>query len=96
MSSSHNKTASRLARKNRVAYNRGQGLDVNTPRRAIEVETADTVRDGLRQLQGFRKPVYIAGADSKATRAALDTAKRTTDGVMDSRGNILKRSTRRR
>lgn len=96
MSSKHDKTASRLAGKNRADYNRGQGPDVNTPRRAIEVETADTVRDGLRQLQGFRKPVYIAGADAKATRAALDATKGTTVGVMDSQGNILKRSTRRR
>lgn len=96
MPSNHDKTASRLASKNRVDYNRGQGPDVNTPRRAIEVETADTARDGLRQLRGFKKPVYIAGADSEATKAALDAAKGTTVGVMDSQGNILKRSTRRR
>jgi len=96
MPSKHDKTAARLASKNRVDYNRGQGPDVNTPRRAIEVETADTARDGLRQLRGFKKPVYIAGADSEATKAALDATKDTTVGVMDPQGNILKRSTRRR
>ncbi len=96
MPSNHDKIASRLAGRNRTRYNRGQGPDVNTSRRAIEVETADTVRDGLRQLRGFKKPVYIAGADAEATRAALDATKGTTVGVMDSQGNILKRSTRRR
>lgn len=96
MPSNHDKTVSRIASKNRVDYNRGQGPDVNAPSRAIEVETADTARDGLRQLRGFKKPVYIAGADSEATKAALDAAKGTTVGVMDPQGTILKRSTRRR
>lgn len=54
------------------------------------------MRDGLRQLQGFRKPVYIAGADAEATQAALDATKGTTVGVMNPQGKILKRSTRRR
>ena len=68
MASYHDDTAKRLARKEGVDYNRGQGPDVIS----IEVETATTVRDGLRQLQGFKKPVYIAGASAKATKAALE------------------------
>ena len=96
MPSNHDKTASLLAAKNRTKYNRGQGPDVNTPRRAIEVETAETVRDGLRQLRGFRKPVYIAGVNATATKAALDATQGTTVGVMDSQGKIVKPSTRRR
>lgn len=79
-----------------MEYNQGQGPDVNSTRRAIEVETADTARDGLRQLQGFKKPVYIAGANAEATQAALEAAARTTVGVMNSQGKIVKRSTRRR
>lgn len=94
MSSSHDRTANRLARKNSVAYNRGQGPDVNSPKRAIEIETADTVSDGLRQLRGFAKPVYIAGADVEATKAALSVAQGTTVGVMDPQGKILRRSIR--
>ena len=96
MPSRHDQTASRLARKDGVRYNRGQGPDVVGPRRAIEVETVETAHDGLRQLQGFRKPVYIAGADTEATRAALAATRNTTVGVMDPQGNIVKRSTRRR
>ena len=96
MPSKHDQTASRLARKEGVQYNRGQGPDVVSPRRAIEVETTATAGDGLRQLRGFRKPVYIAGVDPEATKAALEATRETTVGVMDPQGNIVKRSTRRR
>ena len=95
MPSSHDKVALRLARKHRANYNRGQGPDVKATHRVIEVETANTVRDGLRQLQGYRKPVYIAGSSDKATRAALRVTRGTTIGVMDSDGKVLRRSTRK-
>ena len=95
MGTKHDNTANRIARKKGVEYNRGQGPDVITRRQVIEVETADTIGDAFRQLRGFRKPVYIAGADAAATRAALDAASGTTVGVMDPRGNIVKRSTRK-
>ena len=94
--SKHDQTAERLAKKEGADYNRGQGADIQTARRAIEVETADTASDGLRQLQGHRKAVYIAGADAAATQAALEATKGTTVGVMDEKGNIVKRSTRKR
>ena len=96
MTTKHDKTAERLARREGVEYNEGQGPDVNSARRAIEIETADTVRDGLRQLRGFNKPVYLAGADAEATKAAVEAAQGTTVGVMNSQGKIVKRSTRRR
>ncbi|MCY3547351.1 MAG: hypothetical protein OXH49_10775 [Gemmatimonadetes bacterium] len=77
-------------------YNQGQGADVIGSRRVIEVETEATAADGLRQLRGYRKPVYLAGADPKATEAALKAAEGTTVGVMDSQGKIVKSSSRRR
>ena len=96
MSTPHDRTANRIAARNNTRYNQGQGPDVNTSGRAIEVETAKTAQDGLRQLQGFTKPVYIAGANKGATQAALKATKGTTVGVMDSDGKILKSSTRQR
>ena len=75
MATKHDNTANRIARKKGVEYNRSQGPDVATPRQVIEVETVNTVRDGFRQLRGFRRPVYIAGADGAATRAALEGGK---------------------
>lgn len=92
----HDHTAEGLAKKFRTSYNRGQGPDINTSQFAIEVETEDTIDDAFRQLQGFQKPVYIAGAGPEATQAALERAKGTTVGVRDPHGTILKRSTRKR
>lgn len=96
MSTKHDKVAQRLARRERTSYNKGPGPDVNTARRAVEVETRQTVGDAGRQLQGFNKPVYVAGADANATADALKTYKSTTIGVMNSKGQVLKRSTRKR
>lgn len=96
MASNHDETARRLARREGVDYNRGKGADVIGNRRVIEVETAATAREGLRQLQGHRKPVYIAGADEAATKAALKATAGTTVGVMDSNGNIVRSSSRKR
>lgn len=94
--SKHDQTAERLAKKEGTEYNRGQGVDVQGNRRVIEVETEATVRDGLRQLQGHQKPVYIAGADAQATQAALEATEGTTVGVMDDKGNIVKSSSRKK
>ena len=96
MASKHDRTAKRLAQREGVDYNRGQGADVKGSRRVIEAETEATAPDGLRQLRGYRRPVYIAGADAKATKAALRATKGTTVGVMNSTGKIMKPSTRKR
>ena len=73
-----------------------QCADVQGGRRAIEVETETTARDGLRQLQGYQKPVYMAGADEKATQAALEATKGTTVVVMNVKGRIVKPSSRKK
>ncbi len=94
--SKHDQTAERLAKKEGTEYNRGQGADIQGGRRVIEVETEATVRDGLLQLRGYQKPVYIAGADEKATQAALEATKGTTVGVMDDKGNVVRSSSRKK
>lgn len=96
MASKHDKTANRIARKRGTDYNKGQGPDVETPSMAIEVETASTVADAGRQLSGYKKKVYVAGADAEATKEALDRYADSTIGVMDEKGNIVKPSTRSR
>lgn len=95
MASKHDKIAMRIAQRKGVRYNRGQGPDVVTATQAIEVETADSARDGLRQLRGFRKAAYILGVDQDAVDAALQATNGTTVGVMGPDGAIVKRSTRR-
>lgn len=95
-SKKHRSTALRIARKEGVEYNPGPGPDVPGKRRIVEVETAETVGDGIRQLQGYKKPVYIAGADGTAVKTALKRTNGTTVGVMNSQGKVVKRSTRKR
>ena len=93
---SHKTTANRIARKYGVEYNEGAGVDIQTSQVAVEVEPADSVSDAIRQLQGYRKRVYIAGTNQYAVDKALEASEGTTVGVMDSQGNIVKRSTRKR
>jgi hypothetical protein len=92
--SKHDQVALRLARQNGATYNRGPGADVQSGRRVIEVESANTVGDASRQLRGYQRAVYVAGTDNNAVKAALDHYKNTTVGVMRPSGEIVKPSTR--
>ncbi len=94
--SKHDQVAKKIAKKEGVQYNKGQGADIQSSRRIIEVETVNTIGDATRQLAGYQKPVYVASADAKVTKKALQHYKDTTIGVMNSQGQILKRSTRGR
>ena len=95
MATKHDLTAKRIAAKKRGRYNRRKGADIKTRHQVIEVETIFTVRDAARQLQGYRCPVYVAGADAAATKAALKYYDGTTIGVMNPYGKILKPSYRK-
>jgi len=94
-SRSHKIAANRIARKYKTEYNEGPGADVVTAQVAIEIEPPESVSDAMRQLRGYRKPVYIAGTNQEAVDRALEVTEGTTVGVMDSNGNIIKRSTRK-
>lgn len=95
-SKSHKAAANRIAKKLGTDYNPGEGVDLVTPVMAVEVEAADTIRDGIRQLRGFRKQVYIAGTNKEAVEQALKATEDTTIGVMDNQGKILKPSSRKK
>ncbi len=92
----HDQVAKKIAKKEGVKYNKGQGADILSSRRAVEVETANTIGDAARQLAGYKKRVYVAGADAAATKKAVERYKGTTIGVMNSQGKIVKPSTRGR
>ena len=95
-SRSHKTTANRIAKKMNTEYNDGKGVDIKSTTATIEVETQETVADALGQLRGHRGPAYIAGTNKEAVNKAMETTKGTTVGVMDSQGNIVKPSTRKR
>ena len=58
------------------------------------METPETVAGAGRQLSGRRGAVYVAGTNRDAVNRALERYRDSTIGVMDNRGNIIKRSTR--
>ncbi|MBC8549420.1 MAG: hypothetical protein H8D23_07200 [Candidatus Brocadiales bacterium] len=95
-SRSHKVTSNRIANKYKTDYNTGKGVDIQKDNIAVEVEPPGTIKDGIRQLRGYKKPVYIAGTNQDAVEKALDATKGTTIGVMDNQGNIIKRSTRKK
>lgn len=92
---SHKITVNRLSEKFRTTPN-SEGVDIKTERVAIEVESSGQVREGIRQLQGHKGPVYIAGVNQDTVKEALEATRNTTIGVMDNQGNIVKRSTRKK
>jgi len=95
-SKSHKDTSNRIAKKNNAEYNSQKGVDIVTNSKAIEVETPNTVKDGIKQLQGHKKPSYIAGTNKEAVKIALELTKNTTIGVMDNQGNVIKSSSRKK
>ena len=95
-SRSHTVTSNRIAKNNNASYNNKKGVDIVTPTRAIEVETVNTVKSGIGQLQGHKKPSYIAETNQQAVDKALKATQGTTIGVMDNKGNIVKSSSRKR
>ena len=90
--SKHDQIANRLAQGEGTMYNQGQGPDVQTPRRVIEVATSEAdLRDSMRQLQGFDKPRYLA-TTSDLLKTAKEIAKGTQVDVMGPTGRIAKRA----
>ncbi len=71
-----------------------KGADIQMNNLAIEVEPEKTISQAIMQLQGYKKSVYIAGVNQKAVEKALKATERTTIGVMDNHGKIIKRSSR--
>ncbi|MHC4442689.1 MAG: hypothetical protein ACYTF1_03120 [Planctomycetota bacterium] len=96
MGSKHDTVAKQIAKKKGTTYNQGKGPDVKTNSQVIEVETVNSVNEAPSQLRGYRKTSYIAGTDTEATKKALEVAEGTTLGVMNSKGKVIKRSTRKR
>lgn len=90
--SKHDDIARKLARKFNTDYNPSKGVDVRPPGKAIEVEIKlNTISDGVRQLQGYKDPRYLAVPKNIAPKV-IDRVKNTKIGVMDQNGNILRRA----
>jgi len=90
---SHKATVNRLSKKFWTEP-KEKGADIQTNNLAIEVEPEKTINQAIMQLQGYKKPVYIAEVNQKAVEKALEATEGTTVGVMNNQGKIIKRSSR--
>ena len=95
--SKHDETAQAYSREEKcLIIIKEQGPDIKAPRQTIEVETTNTIGDAGRQLQGHRGPVYVAVTDDKDIPKAVQRYDGTTIGVMNSSGEVVKPSSRKR
>ncbi len=92
---SHKIVGNRLAKKFKTQYNFGRGADIKTPSIAVVVVAPKAFAHAPRQLQGYRKPVFMAGTNKAAVKKALAFTQGTSIGVMDNHGHIIKPSTRK-
>lgn len=91
-SKKHDDIAKYLAKKFGTTYNKRKGPDINLSDKVIEVEpSTETIPDAIRQLQGFKKPRYIA-LPTEEIVAAKERLRNTKIGIMDEKGNIHKRA----
>jgi len=94
--SKHDQIAEGLAKKFGTEYKEHKGIDIVTKDRVIEVEvTKNGIYQGIDQVKRSSKARYIAVDDSNLQNA-LQITKGTGIGVMDSKGEIIKKAARKK
>lgn len=92
----HDKIAKEIAAKKKTEYHSDKGVDIKTPTKVIEVEVdSGKFKEGVRQLQGSRKARYLA-VPNQIVKDAIVYTKGTGVGVMNERGKIKKRASRKK
>lgn len=95
MTSSHDRAAKLVAKKLKGRYNRATSPDVKGKLGRAEVKTsASEIPKALQQLAGGTAPAYIVLPKSEHKEALRRSAHLKT-GLMNYRGNIVKKSNRR-
>lgn len=88
----HDKIAEQVAKRKGGEYNPSKGADIVTPQVVIEVEVDQgKLGEGIRQLQGYRRPRYLA-VPSELVKGAKERTKNTQVGVMNETGQIQKKA----
>lgn len=94
--SKHDEVANKLAKKFKTEYKSDKGIDVVTSNQVIEVETKKSgIYQGIKQVERSVKPRYLA-VNKININNALEATKGTGIGVMDERGRIIKRASRKK
>ena len=94
--SKHDQIAENLAKKFGVKYKKHKGIDIVTDNRVIEVETTKSgIYQGIDQVKRSTKVRYIAVND-RNIQNALNATEGTGIGVMDEKGKIIKKASRKK
>jgi hypothetical protein len=88
----HTAVANRIANRYNTQWRREEHPDILTAEFAVEVETTATLAEGLERLSQLEGPTYVAVTNQEALRDAMRLTQGTPVGVMDPKGNILKKS----
>ena len=95
MGDSHKRAARLVARKLKGRYYSASSPDVKGKRGSAEVKSsANEIPTALRQLAGRRGPAYVV-LPTREHKQALKRLSGLKTGLMDCRGKIVKRSTRK-
>jgi len=90
----HDRIAKEIADKKGTEYHDHKGVDIRTPKQAIEVETkAGDLRAGIAQLRNSTKARYLAVPNDLVNEAKKAT-KGTGVGVMNEHAVIKKQARR--
>ncbi|MEW6457005.1 MAG: hypothetical protein AB1410_09885 [Acidobacteriota bacterium] len=88
----HDQIGEKLAKRFGTEYRKQKGIDIVTDNRVIEVETTKSgIYQGINQVKRSSKARYIA-VNERNLQNALDGTKGNGIGVMDEKGNIIKRA----
>ena len=94
--SKHDQIAENLATKFKTEYKKHKGIDIVTKDRVIEVEaTKNGIYQGINQVKRSSKARYLA-VNNRNIQNALNATKGTGIGVMDEKGNIIKKARRKK
>lgn len=94
--SKHDQIAEKLADRFKTEYKNDIGVDLVTKDRVIEVETKPGGLDqGIGQVEHSNKARYLAVPNS-LKKKALEKTESTGIGVMNERGKIIKKASRRK
>ena len=90
----HDRVAERLAKKFKGEYTPNKSYDIRTRKLTIRVEDPESVESAGDFFSGHRGPIYIACTNDEAVAIAMKRYGKSTIGIMDRHGRILKKSTR--
>ena len=94
--SKHDEIAEKLARKFNTEYKSTKGIDLVTRDRVVEIETKkEGIYQGIKQVEKSSKPRYLA-VNKININNALEATHGTGIGIMNERGKIIKRASRKK